>query len=130
MSEQTVTMRYRMSSRDEFYGGGVVNGARSITYMGDTADRLMAKVCGNTGRCCLVEKIRLYNPVFAGDYMEFIARVTKTEGNKVYIQCRSFKGAQIPEEPEFESSIDMLSDPEISTEAFFVYEIPEHKMKA
>ena len=24
MSEQTVTMRYRMSSRDEFYGGGVV----------------------------------------------------------------------------------------------------------
>ena len=47
MSEQTVTMRYRMSSRDEFYGGGVVNGARSITYMGDTADRLMAKVCGN-----------------------------------------------------------------------------------
>ena len=82
MSEQTVTMRYRMSSRDEFYGGGVVNGARSITYMGDTADRLMAKVCGNVGRCCLVEKIRLYNPVFAGDYMEFIARVTKTEGIK------------------------------------------------
>ena len=39
-----VTMRYRMSDRDVFYGGGVVNGARSITYMGDVADRLMAKL--------------------------------------------------------------------------------------
>ena len=32
MSEQTVTMRYRMSSRDEFYGGGVVNGALHYLY--------------------------------------------------------------------------------------------------
>lgn len=127
MSEQTVTMRYRMSNRDVFYGGGVVNGARSITYMGDVADRLMAKVYGNVGRCSKVKKIRLYVPCFAGDYMEFIARLKCEEGKKAIIEVRSFKIAVIPEKPEFESSIDVLEDPPISTEAVFEYEIPEKK---
>ena len=41
--KDTITFRYRMSDRDVFYGGGVVNGARSITLMEDAAKRLMAK---------------------------------------------------------------------------------------
>ncbi len=51
MMKDTITFRYRMSDRDVFYGGGVVNGARSITLMEDAAKRLMAKTFGNTGRC-------------------------------------------------------------------------------
>ena len=41
MMKDTITFRYRMSDRDVFYGGGVVNGARSITcllYTSDAAD--------------------------------------------------------------------------------------------
>lgn len=120
--EKTVTMRYRMSDRDVFYGGGVVNGARSITYMGDVAERLMAKVFGNNGKCIKANKIRLYGPCFAGDYMEFIARINSIEGKKATIEVRSFKVAVIPEKPEFPSSIDVLEDPPISTAAQFVYE--------
>ncbi len=119
---QEVTMRYRMSDRDVFYGGGVVNGARSITYMGDLCDRLMAKVYGNTGRCTCVEQVRLYVPVFAGDYMEFHARVVEQKDKTCKIECRSFKVAVIPEDPEFPSSIDVLEDPELSTAATFIYE--------
>ena len=52
-----VTLRYRMSDRDVFYGGGVVNGARSITLMEDTANRLMTKVYGNQSRCAKVRKV-------------------------------------------------------------------------
>lgn len=124
MSEQTVTMRYRMSDRDVFYGGGVVNGARSITLMEDTAKRLMAKEFRNTGRCVQVKKVRLYVPCFAGDYMEYIARVKGAEGNKVEIEVRSFKIAVIPENPPFESSIDVLEDPPLSTAVSFVFEKP------
>ena len=36
-AKDTVTYRYRMSDRDVFYGGGVVNGARSITLMEDNS---------------------------------------------------------------------------------------------
>lgn len=118
----TVTMRYRMSSRDVFYGGGIVNGARSVTYMEDLANRLMTKVFKNTGRCTKVEKIRFYSPVRAGDYMEFIARVAEIQGKSVKIECRSFKVAEVPANPEFESSIDVLEEPEISSAITFWYE--------
>ena len=57
--QQTVTFRYRMSNRDVFYLGGLINGARNITLMNDAAIRLMAKVFGNTGHCVEVKKIRL-----------------------------------------------------------------------
>ena len=56
MMKDTITFRYRMSDRDVFYGGGVVNGARSITLMEDAAKRLMAKTFGNTGRCVEVKR--------------------------------------------------------------------------
>lgn len=122
-----ITMRYRMSTRDAFYGGGVVNGARSITLLEDAADRLMAKVYKNTGRCSKVKKIRLFVPCFAGDYIEIRARILKEEDEKTLIEVRSFKIAQIPEKPKFASSIDVLEDPPLSTLAIFEYEIPKKK---
>lgn len=115
-------MRYRMSSQDEFYGGGVVNGARGITLMEDCAKRLMAKVFQNTGRMTKVKKIRLYEPLFAGDYMEFIARIKRKEGNKALIEVRAFKIIEVPENPPYPSSIDVLEDPPLCLVTQFVFE--------
>lgn len=122
MMKDTITFRYRMSDRDVFYGGGVVNGARSITLMEDAAKRLMAKTFGNTGRCVEVKKVRLYTPCFAGDYMEYIAGIRKQEGNKVLIEVRSFKIIEVPTYPPYPSSIDVLEDPPLSTVVQFWYE--------
>lgn len=118
----TVTYRYRMSDRDVFYGGGVVNGARSITLANDTANRMMAKAFENTGRCVEVKKVRLYEPCFAGDYMEFVARIVHQEGNRAVIEVRSFKIIEVPENPPFPSSIDVLPEPPLSTVVQFIYE--------
>ena len=125
MSEdgETMTYRYRMSDRDVFYGGGVVNGARSITLMEDCAKRLMAKTYGNLGRCVETKKVRLYTPCFAGDYMEYIAKIKKVEDGKALIEVRSYKIIEVPENPPFPSSIDVLTDPPLSTVVQFVYEI-------
>ena len=119
--QETFTFRYRMSSKDEFYGGGVVNGSRSITLMGDLADRIAAKVFGNSGQCIAVPKIRLYASVYAGDYMEYIGRVTKLENDEIAIECRSFKIVVTPENPPFPSSVDVLEDPILSTVVHFTY---------
>lgn len=119
---ESITMRYRMSDRDVFYGGGVVNGARGMTLMEDCAKRLMAKVYQNTGKCTKVKKVRLYEPLFAGDYMEFIAGIKKQEGNKALIEVRAYKIIQVPEDPPYPSSIDVLEDPPLCTVVQFVYE--------
>lgn len=121
-TEKQFTMRYRMSSRDVFYGGGIVNGARTITYIGDLMDRVMTKIYGNPGRCKEIENIRLYNPVHAGDYMEFIARVLEYDENGAKIECRAFKVAVLPDEPEFPSSIDVLKKPIAAIESTMIYE--------
>ena len=89
MMKDTITFRYRMSDRDVFYGGGVVNGARSITLMEDAAKRLMAKTFGNTGRC---------------------------------VEVRSFKIIEVPTDPPYPSSIDVLENPPLSTVVQFWYE--------
>lgn len=115
-------MRYRMSERDAYYSGRVVNGARNVTIMGDCAARLMAKEYGNIGRCAAVPKCRLFAPVFPGDYIEYHARITEEEGKKVTMEVRCFKVACIPENPPFESSVDILEKPELCVAAIMVYE--------
>lgn len=117
-----IIFRYRMSDRDVFYGGGVVNGARSLTLMNDAANRLMAKVFQNTGHCVGVNKVRLYTPCFAGDYMEYHAKLMKKEGNRAVIQIRSYKIIEVPVNPPYPSSIDVLPDPPLSTIVEYVYE--------
>ncbi|MHC1761214.1 MAG: hotdog fold domain-containing protein [Negativicutes bacterium] len=119
--EETFSFRYRMSSKDEFYGGGIVNGSRSITLMGDLADRIAAKVFGNIGRCIAVSKVRLYEPVYAGNYMECIGKVTRLEGDEIDIECRAFKVVVTPEHPPFPSSVDILEDPILATIVDFTY---------
>lgn len=118
---ETAAIRYRMSSKDEFYGGGIVNGSRAVTLMCDAAEKLVNKIFANSGRCTEVESIRLYAPIYAGDYMEFLARVVDIDDDTVKIECRSYKIGGIPEEPEFPSSIDMLEEPTISTSMTIIY---------
>lgn len=122
-SGDSIIFRYRMSDRDKFYGGGVVNGARSITLAENAAARLMAKVFKNTGRCIGVNKVRLYTPCFAGDYMEFHARLLRMEEDVAIIQVRSFKIIVVPENPPYPSSIDVLQEPILSTVVEFRYKV-------
>ena len=120
--EETV-FRYRMSDRDVFYKGGVVNGARNLTLMEDCANRLMARVFHNTGRVAAVSKTRFYLPIAAGDYMEFHARLKRQEGRKAIIEVRAFRIIGTPENPPFESSVDVNEIPPLTTAAEYVYEI-------
>ncbi len=115
-------IRLRMSSKDVFYAGGIVNGSRSITLMGDAATRLMVFSDGNEGRCLGFDNIRLYNSIFSGDYLEIIARVIGVEGNKKKIQCRTFKVAYNPNIPEYPTAIDVLEKPILCTEFVATYE--------
>ncbi|MCC9296059.1 acyl-CoA hydrolase [Clostridium sp. WLY-B-L2] len=121
-SIKTYSFRYRMSSKDEFYGGGIVNGSRSITLMGDLADSIASKKFGNIGRCKAVPNVRLFYPVHAGDYMEFVGRIIESKENEITIECRSYIVITKPEDAPFESSVDVLENPILSTVAIFKYE--------
>lgn len=121
-TSQTLIMRYRMSERDAHYGGGLVNGARSLLYMNDVAARFMTRLFNNRGRCTAMDICRFYAPVFAGDYLEFQARIVKQEGKRVTFEIRSFKIAYVPGKRAFDSTIDVYADPPMSAMAVYEYE--------
>lgn len=123
MEYKTISMRYRLSSRDAYYGGGLVDAPRMMQMMGDCASRLLAREFGNAGRCVEIEKSRVYVPCFAGDYLEYLARILKVEGKRVTVETRSFKEVAVPENPPFESSVDILEDPELTMAMIMVYEL-------
>jgi 3-aminobutyryl-CoA ammonia-lyase len=54
--------------------------------------------------------------------MEFIAKVKKMDGNRAVIEVRSFKIIEVPDNPPYPSSIDVLPEPPLSTVVQFVYE--------
>ncbi len=115
-------MRLRMSDKDVFYAGGIVNGSRSITLMGDVAARVMIMHDGNEGRCIGFDNIRLHKSIFAGDYLELIGRIVGIEGNKRKIQCRTFKVAYNPNIKGDASAINVLEKPILCTEFIATYE--------
>lgn len=43
------------------------------------------------------QQCSMYVHVFTGDYMEYIARIKKTEGKKVLIEVRTFKIIEVSE---------------------------------
>ena len=82
----------------------------------------MAREFGNTGHITKVEKVRLYEPCFAGDYLEYHARINKVIGDKIVVEVRNYKYIDLPENPEFPSSIDVLTEPKLCTIVQFVFE--------
>lgn len=124
MSDRSICMRSRLSQRDCYYGGGLVNGARNITLMGDCANRLMAKEFGNLGRFIGSEKVRMFEPCFAGDYMEYYARVLKEEGKDITIETRCFKVGKLSDNALSDSSADILETPPLVMAMICTYRLP------
>lgn len=117
------TMRYRMSDRDVFYGGGVVNGARSITLMTDVANRIIARDYNLAAHPSKVLNVRLFVPTHAGDYTEMRGRKLSDENGNVRIEVRQFKVCELPQNPPNPSSIDMLEEPVLCTAVVYEYQL-------
>src|SRR6201989_1993927 len=73
----TVTLRVRMSAHDAHYAGELVDGARMLALFGDLATELLIRLDGDEGLFRAYESIEFLAPVFAGDYIEATAELTR-----------------------------------------------------
>lgn len=77
MSEnKEVKIRLRMSSHDAHYAGNLVDGARMLGLFGDVATELLIHLDGDEGLFRAYENVEFLAPVFAGDYIEAVGRIT------------------------------------------------------
>lgn len=69
-----------MSQADAHYGGNLVSGARLMELFGDLATELLIHLDGDEGLFRAYESVDFLAPVYAGDYLEAEATLTK-QGN-------------------------------------------------
>ncbi len=72
-----VSLRLRMSAHDAHYAGELVDGARVLALFGDLATELLIRLDGDEGLFRAYESIEFLAPVFAGDYLEATAELTR-----------------------------------------------------
>lgn len=72
-----VKLRLRMSSYDGHYAGGLVDGARMLQLFGDVATELLIRLDGDEGLFRAYETVEFLAPVYSGDYIEAVGKITK-----------------------------------------------------
>jgi 3-keto-5-aminohexanoate cleavage enzyme len=72
-----VSLRLRMSAHDAHYAGELVDGARMLAVFGDLATELLIRLDGDEGLFRAYESIEFLAPVYAGDYIEATAELTR-----------------------------------------------------
>src|SRR5271170_3333460 len=85
------TLRLRMSSHDAHYAGELVDGARMLALFGDLATELLIRLDGDEGLFRAYESIDFLAPVFAGDYIEATAELTRVGSTSRRMQFEAKK---------------------------------------
>lgn len=77
LNQYTSAIRVRLSASDAHYGGQLVNGAHLLSLFGDVATELAIRCDGDEGLLVGYESIEFLAPLFAGDFIEIIGRITR-----------------------------------------------------
>src|SRR5690348_483915 len=110
MPEYTSTIRLRLSASDAYYGGNLVNGARTLALFGDVATELAIQCDGDEGLLVGYERIELLAPVYAGDFIEATGRIVRMGRTSRTIEFEARKVIQ-PRPDVSDSAADILPTP-------------------
>lgn len=103
-------LRVRMSANDAHYGGQLVNGAHMLSLFGDVATELAIMCDGDEGLLISYENVEFLAPLFAGDYVEVVGRITKIgrTSRRMEFEARKVIAAR----PDIsDSAADVLAQP-------------------
>src|SRR6266446_9579339 len=106
----TAVIRVRMSANDAHYGGQLVNGAHMLSLFGDLATELAIRYDGDEGLLVSYENVEFLAPLYAGDFVEAVGRITKIGGTSRRVEFEARK--VIAARPDIsDSAADVLEQP-------------------
>ena len=125
---EEVRLRVRVSERDVYYAGGLVNGAWVLGLFGDVATEISIRFDGDEGLLRAYDHVDLLAPIHAGDFIEASGRIVKVGNTSRTIELearRYITSANLPDHP---SAADYLEEPEIVARATMIDVVPrEHQ---
>ncbi|GAC1565920.1 MAG: 3-aminobutyryl-CoA ammonia-lyase [Ktedonobacteraceae bacterium] len=108
--ELTSTIRVRLNAHDAHYGGQLVNGAHMLAIFGDLATELAIICDGDEGLLVGYEKVEFLAPLYTGDFVEAVGRITNVgrTSRRMEFECRKVIAAR----PDIsDSAADVLEEP-------------------
>lgn len=91
MVEYTAKIRVRLSASDAHYGGQLVNGAHMLALFGDVATELAILCDGDEGLLVGYEQVEFLAPLYAGDFVEAVGRITRIGRTSRRIEFEAYK---------------------------------------
>lgn len=112
-----VLLRVRIAAHDAHYGGNLVDGARVLALFGDAATELLIRHDGDEGLFVAYDSVEFKAPVFAGDYLEVRARITRVGKRSRAMTFEAYKVIQADPTPDQPSRARLLDEPLLVTRA-------------
>ena len=96
-----------MSSHDAHYAGNLVDGARILNLFGDLSTELTIRYDGDEGLRAY-EKIEFLFPVYGGDFIEVIGKITEVGTTSRKMNFEAYKVITSKTDTKIESACDLL----------------------
>ena len=121
-------LKVRMSTHDAHYGGNLVDGARVLSLFGDVATELLIRHDGDEGLFRAYSSIEFLAPVYAGDFIEVVAKIVKVGNTSRTMEFEAWK--IISPAPELsETAARVLDEPVLVCKATGTCVTPKDKQR-
>lgn len=127
---QESKIRIRISASQAHYGGELVDGAFILQLFGDLATELLIRQDGDEGLLLTYSDVQFKAPVYAGDYIEAVGKITEVGNTSRKMEFYAVKQITRPNDPNLSpSAMDVLDEPVLVAEAKAVCVVPKDKQR-
>lgn len=125
-------LRIRMGTGNAHYAGNLVDGARILNIFGDLATELTIRYDGDEGLLRAYDKVEFLAPVYSGDFIEAIGKITRVGKTNREINFEAYKvitSTNIDDDDTAESSCDVLNSPILVAKAIGTSVVIQEKQR-
>ncbi len=128
MSNETAVIRLRLSESDAHYGGGLVSGARLMSFLGDAVTWLAIDRCNDEGLLASWETVDFRKPLYPGDFISIFSKKLNESLLKSKYELTVYRDAI--SRGRDTSDCHKLDEPEVVAAATGTFVIPFQKAQA
>lgn len=123
-------IRVRVSAAQAHYGGNLVDGAFILQLFGDVATELLIRHDGDEGLFLTYSDVQFKAPVYAGDFIEAVGRITEVGNTSRKMEFSARKQITKPSDPCLApSAMDVLDEALVVATAQGVCVVPKDKQR-
>jgi len=124
-----VKLRVRISAKDVYYAGDLVDGAHIMKLFGDVATELTIRYDGDEGLLRAYEQVEFLEPVHGGDFLEITGKIVKVGNTSRKILFEAFKIISSSKDDSQESACDVLKPPILVAKAIGTAVVTKNKQR-